>query len=108
MFDRTIWNFHNCSSNRTNNISETYNIRINGQVVKPKPNIFNIADTIKNEENLTSVSYEKENLGKIKSRRTKNELKDVKIESFKIRYVHGEIEVMDFLMSMISFVADFD
>ena len=36
-FDRIVWNLYENISHRTNNISESYNKRINGQVNKPDP-----------------------------------------------------------------------
>ena len=108
MFDRTIWNFHDFISYRTNNICETYNKRINGLITKPNPNLFMLIDCLKQEEALTAVNYEKANLGKSKSRRTKNELKDSKIEILKLKYNHDEIEIMDYLMELSNYINDFE
>ena len=75
-FTRVFWNFHNSISNRSNNISETYNKKINFEIEKPTPNIYRLINIIHDQEILTSISFEKANLGKKKPRRTKEDLKD--------------------------------
>ena len=67
-------------SYRTNNICEAYNKRINGCISKPNPSIYTMIDVLKNEEVLKSVEFEKANMGKVKPRKTKNELKDANIK----------------------------
>ena len=91
-FPREIWNFHEQSSHRTNNICETYNKKINTLLTKAKPNIFKLIDLLKDQEVLTTVDYGKANLGKKKSRRTKEDLKDREIEILKLKYKFGEID----------------
>ena len=59
MFDRKIWNFHCQHSNRTNNICESYNKRINNLVTKDHPSIYAIIDVLKSEETLTAVNFNK-------------------------------------------------
>ena len=44
-------------SSRTNNISETYNHAINGQVMSSKSNVYKILDITKNQETLTSFQF---------------------------------------------------
>ena len=63
VFPKEIWNLHDQDSHRTNNITETYNKKLNGSILKPKPNIYNLVDIIKSQEALTSVAYERANLG---------------------------------------------
>ena len=40
LFPRSIWNFHNDDKTRTNNISETYNHKINGKITAKNTNIY--------------------------------------------------------------------
>ena len=40
---------------------------------------------------LATIDYEKANLGKKKSRRTKEDLKDKEIENLKLKYKYNEI-----------------
>ena len=42
MFWREIWNLHDNIFHRTNNISETYNKKINKEIAKPDPNIYKL------------------------------------------------------------------
>ena len=65
-FPRVIWNFHNSISNRSNNISETYNKKINLEIEKPTPNIYRLINIIQDQEILTAISFEKANLVKKK------------------------------------------
>ena len=108
LFDRTVWNFHANVSFRTNNISETYNKRMNGLISKPNPSIFAMIDIIKNEECLTSVNFEKAKLKKLKPRMPQNVIKDLEITNLKLRYDCGELEVMDYLMQVSNYVKEFD
>ena len=107
-FDRSIWNLFDVKSSRTNNICETYNHKINGQVSKPNSNVFKILNVVQKEETLTSTSFERVNLGKQKKSTNAQQVKDAKIESLKLKYKHGELEVMDYLMEMSSFSAKYD
>jgi hypothetical protein len=61
------------------NICETYNKKMNSSISKPHPNIFKLIDLLKEHEQLASISFEKANLGQVKSRRTKEDLKDKEI-----------------------------
>ena len=47
-------------------------------------------------------------LAQVKSRRTKEDLKDKEIEILKLKYKTGIIDSMDFLMAVSSFVKDFE
>ena len=69
MFPREIWNSHDNIFHRTNNISKTYNKKINKEIAK--------------------------------SRRTKEDLKELK-------YDINKIEMMDYLMLISEYVQDFD
>ena len=60
-FDRSIWNLFDVYSSRTNNISETYNHKINGHVTKPNLNIYKVLIVVQKEETLTSINYERVN-----------------------------------------------
>jgi hypothetical protein len=53
--------------------------KINKEIVK-------LIEIIQDQETLTSVSCEKENLGHKKSRRTEEDLKDKEIEILKLKY----------------------
>ncbi len=55
-------------SSRTNNLSETYNHKINGQVISSKSNVFKVLDVLQKQEALTSVTFERVNLGKVKKK----------------------------------------
>jgi hypothetical protein len=67
-FPRDLWNMFDVYSSRTNNISETYNHAINGQVMNSKSNVFKILDLTQKQETLTSVKYERVNLGNEKKK----------------------------------------
>jgi hypothetical protein len=43
---------------------------MNSSISKPHPNIFKLIDLLKEHEQLASISFEKANLGQVKSRRT--------------------------------------
>ena len=77
-------------------------------IIKPDPNIYKLIEIIQDQETLTSVSYEKANLGYKKSRRTKEDLKDKEIEILKLKYDTNKIEMMDYLMLISEYVQDFD
>jgi len=92
----------------TTNICETYNKKMNSAISKLHPNNFKQIDFLKEHEQLASISFEKANLGQVKSRRTKEDLKDKEIEILKLKYETGIIDSMDFLMAVSSFVKDFE
>ena len=54
------WNLYNEKKNRTTNICETFNKKMNGAIAKPHPNIYKIIDIIKEHEQLAAISFEKE------------------------------------------------
>lgn len=108
MFDRSIWNLYDNISFRTNNISETYNKRMNGLITKSNPNVYAMIDIVKEEEIKTSVSFEKANLEKVKTRKAANEIKDLKITNLKLRYDKGDLEIMNYLIEIKNFVKVFD
>ena len=107
-FPRSIWNFHDCQSHRTNNICETFNKKLNSLITKPKQNIYKLIDLLKDQEVLTSIDYERANLGKTKSRRTKEDLKDKEIEILKLKYKHCEIASIKFLFECSVYVKQFE
>ena len=107
-FPRSIWNFNDYQSHRTNNICETFNKKLNSLISKPKPNIYKLIDLLKDQEVLTSIDYERANLGKTKSRRTKEDLKDKEIEILKLKYKHCEIDWIKFLFESSVYVKQFD
>jgi hypothetical protein len=107
-FDRSIWNLYDQYSSRTNNISETYNHKVNGQVMSANSNIYKIIDLLRKQEALTATQYERANLGKEKKIATQQKLKDAQIHILKKEYEHGEIDVMDYLIKISEFIADYD
>ena len=107
-FDRSLWNIYDQYSSRTNNISETYNHQINGQVIAPNSNVYKILDVLRKQETLTANKFERVNLGKEKKQTTKQQLKDAKIALLKKYYEHGDIDVMDYLMKLNEFIIKYD
>jgi len=51
-FDRSLCNIFDQYLSRTNNISETYNHQINGQVIAPNSNVYKILDVLRKQETL--------------------------------------------------------
>ncbi len=86
-------------SSRTSNICETNNHAINGQVQSSKSNVFKILDLTQKLETLTSVKYERCNLGNEKKQNTSQKVKDAQITTLKSENKHGSLEVMDYLMA---------
>jgi len=70
-FDRSLWNIYDQYSSRTNNINETYNHQINGQVIAPNSNVYKILDVLRKQETLIANKFERVNLGKEKKQTTK-------------------------------------
>ena len=103
-----MWNIYDQYSSRTNNISETYNNQINGQVIAPNSNVYKILDVLRKQETLTANKFERVNLGKEKKQTTKQQLKDAKIALLKKDYDHGDIDVMDYLMKLNEFIIKYD
>ena len=107
-FDRSTWNLFTEYSSRTNNICESYNHQLNGQVLSSKSNIYKIITLNQKQESLASTSYERVNLGMEKKTKTAQQLKDVKIENLKLKYKHCEIDVMSYLMQVSVFGKEWD
>ena len=95
-------------SSRTNNISETYNHAINGQVMSSKSNVYKILDITKNQETLTLTKFERVNQGQEKKSNNAQHVKDAKIAVLKLQYKHGEIDVMDYLLKVSVFSKNYD
>ena len=95
-------------SSRTNNISESYNHQINGQVDNSKSNVYKVLDVVKKQEALTSTKYERVNLGQEKKTVTAQMVKDNQIALLENQYKHGEIEIIDFLEKCSQYVKNFD
>jgi hypothetical protein len=72
-----LWNIYDQYPSRSNNISETYNHQINGQVIAPNSN-DKILDILRKQETLTANKFERVNLVKEKKQTTKQQLKDAK------------------------------
>lgn len=107
-FGRELWNIFDQYSSRTNNISETYNHKINSQLLTANSNIYKVLDLVKKEETLTSTKYERVNLGKEKKPTNTQQVKDAKIALLKSQYKHGEVEVMDYLIKISEFCKSYD
>ena len=107
-FPRDLWNMFDIYSSRTNNICETYNHAINGQVQCPKSNVFKILNLTQKQETLTSVKYERCNLGNEKKQNTSQKVKDAQIATLKSEYKHGSMEVMDYLIAVSVFCKNYD
>jgi hypothetical protein len=71
-------------------------------------NIYKILDLLRKQEALTATKYERANLGKEKKIATQQKLKDAQIHILKKDYEHGEIDVMDYLIKISEFIADYD
>jgi hypothetical protein len=97
IFPRKIWNLHDQDEFRTNNISETYNEKLNLHITRPRPNYYKMVDILKDQEVLTELDFERSNLGTIKNRRTKEDLKDKELLILKLKYIHCEIDSIKFL-----------
>ena len=107
-FPRDLWNMFDIYSSRTNNICETYNHAINGQVMNSKSNVFKILDLTQKQETLTSVKYARVNLGNEKKQSSSQKVKDAQIATLKSEYKHGSLEVMDYLMAVSVFCKNYD
>ena len=56
------------------------------------------------QEALTSVTFERVNLGKVKKSTNSQQVKDASIALLKQKYKNNELEVMDYLMKISAFV----
>ena len=107
-FSRLTWNLFGEYSSRTNNICESYNHQLNGQVQSSKSNIYKIVTLTQKQESLASTTYERVNLGKEKKTKTAQQIKDAKIEILKLKYKHNELDVMSYLMQISAFCKEWD
>jgi hypothetical protein len=82
-----LWNIYDQYPSRSNNISETYNHQINGQVIAPNSN-DKILDILRKQETLTANKFER-----VKKQTTKQQLKDAKKALLKKDYDHGDIDL---------------
>ena len=73
-----------------------------------KSNVFKILDLTQKQETLTSVKYERCNLGNEKKQNTAQKVKDAQIATLKSEYRHGSLEVMDYLMAVSVFCKNYD
>jgi hypothetical protein len=107
-FDRKDWNLWDRYSSRTNKLSETYNHKINGQVISSKSNVYKVLDVVQKQEALTSVNFERVILGKVKKTTNALQVKEAKIALLKEKYKNNELEVMYYLMKVSSFVKNYN
>ena len=73
-----------------------------------KSNVFKILDLTQKQETLTSVKYERVNLGNEKKKSSSQKVKDAQIATLKSEYKHGSMEVMDYLMAVSVFCKNYD
>jgi phosphoribosyl-dephospho-CoA transferase len=59
---------------------------------------------VQKQEALTSVTFERVNLGKVKKSTNSQQVKDASIALLKQKYKNNELEVMDYLMKISAFV----
>jgi hypothetical protein len=59
IFPRELWNLHDNIYHRTNNVSETYNKKLNKEINEPDPNIYKLVDMFKEQELLTTFHMRK-------------------------------------------------
>ena len=57
--DRSQWNLFDTYSSRTNNISETYNHKINGKIQSSDSNVIKVLDMVQDQESLIATKYQK-------------------------------------------------
>ena len=68
-----------------------------------KSNVYKILDITKNQETLTSTKFERVNQGQEKKSSNAQHVKDAKIEVLKLKYKHGELDVMYYLLQVSVF-----
>ena len=73
-------------------------------VISSKSNVFKVLDVVQKQEALTSVTFERVNLGKVKKSTNSQQVKDASIALLKQKYKNNELEVMDYLMKISAFV----
>jgi len=108
LFPRSIWSFHNDDKTRTNNISETYNHKINGKITAKNTNIYKVLDVVQAEEMLAYTSFERANLGQFKRKDNAQLLNLQTINNLVLQYRFGEIQPMDFLLAVSKHLKNFD
>ena len=65
-------------------------------------------DLTQKQETLTSTKYERVNAGQEKKQTNSQRVKDGYIETLKLKYKYGELEVMDYLMKVSVFSKNYD
>ena len=65
-------------------------------------------DLTQKQETLTSTKYERVNAGQEKKQTNSQRVKDGDIETLKLKYKYGELEVMDYLMKVSVFSKNYD
>jgi phosphoribosyl-dephospho-CoA transferase len=63
---------------------------------------------VQKQEALTSVTFERVNLGKVKKSTNSQQVKDASIALLKQKYKNNELEVMDYLMKISAFVKNYN
>ena len=108
MFKKSTWNLHEDLTTRINNISETFNHKLNNQVSIKNSSIYKIIDIIQKEEMLAQTNHERGNEGQKKPKPNKELLKSDKIENLKLRYRFNELETMDYLIEISHYLKNYD
>ena len=54
-FDYSQWTLFDNYSSRTNNISETYNHKINGKITSSDSNVFKVLDMVQDQDSLITT-----------------------------------------------------
>ncbi len=70
--------------------------------------LFKVLNLAQKQETLTSVKYERVNQGKEKKQTNSQRVKDSEIAVLKLKYKHGELEVMDYSMKVIVYSKNYD
>ena len=65
-------------------------------------------DLTQKQETLTSTKYERVNAGQEKKQTNSQRVKDGDIETLKLKYKYGELEVMDYLIKVSVFSKNYD
>ena len=73
-----------------------------------KSNVYKVLDLTQKQETLTSTKYERVNAGQEKKQTNSQRVKDGDIETLKLKYKYGELEVMDYLMKVSVFSKNYD
>lgn len=62
---------------------------------------------VQDQESLIATKYQRVLLGQENKRKTSQQLKDAKIALLKKQYKHGELDVLDYLIKISSFVQEY-